>query len=249
MQHSPRHGFTLVELSVALVIIALLVGGVLIGRDLIRTAKLRKTVSQYQQFSTAIFAFRNKFRCEPGDCVNAYDFLGDSCGDNSSDPLTGCNGDGDGQIYKFTDGLRGEYVKAWMHLAQAGLISGNYSGRGPLDGSGLVLAVVGVNIPNSLLENIVWNYTYCDDMTSVYTGSLVNSLCLGGAHSTPTIVHNDYAIRLMDALYIDTKLDDGKPLTGKVRGNGDNGSGICDTADYINGNPPETAGCTMTFFQ
>lgn len=35
---SQKYGFTLIELSIVLVIIGLLVGGVLVGRDLIKSA-------------------------------------------------------------------------------------------------------------------------------------------------------------------------------------------------------------------
>ena len=38
-----QRGFTLIELSIVLVIIGLIVGGVLVGQDLIRAAKIRAT--------------------------------------------------------------------------------------------------------------------------------------------------------------------------------------------------------------
>ena len=42
-----RHqGFTLIELSIVLVIIGLIIGGVLVGRDMIHAAQIRATISQ-----------------------------------------------------------------------------------------------------------------------------------------------------------------------------------------------------------
>src|SRR5688572_15781543 len=45
MRRKPNSGFTLIELSIVLVIIGLLVGGVLVGRDLIMAAEIRSVVS------------------------------------------------------------------------------------------------------------------------------------------------------------------------------------------------------------
>jgi prepilin-type N-terminal cleavage/methylation domain-containing protein len=40
-----RNGFTLIELSIVLVIVGLIVGGVLVGQDLIRSAAVRAQIS------------------------------------------------------------------------------------------------------------------------------------------------------------------------------------------------------------
>lgn len=60
-------GFTLVELSIVLIIIGLLVGGVLIGQNLIESAKLSAFVSQMQQIDAAAAIFKDKYKALPGD--------------------------------------------------------------------------------------------------------------------------------------------------------------------------------------
>lgn len=59
MNQRCKNGFTLVELSVVLVIISLIVAGILIGRDLIRSAEVRRQVSQLESFETAANAFKS----------------------------------------------------------------------------------------------------------------------------------------------------------------------------------------------
>src|SRR3984885_3925644 len=59
--------FTLIELSIVLVIIGLIVGGVLVGQDLIKAAEIRATVSQIEKYNTAANTFQTKYNALPGD--------------------------------------------------------------------------------------------------------------------------------------------------------------------------------------
>ncbi len=60
-------GFTLIELSIVLVIIGLIVGGVLAGQDLVRAAGERAQISQIEKFNVAVNTFRGKYGEIPGD--------------------------------------------------------------------------------------------------------------------------------------------------------------------------------------
>jgi prepilin-type N-terminal cleavage/methylation domain-containing protein len=71
-----KSGFTLVELSIVLMIIGLLVSGILVGKDMIRAAELRSITSEKDQFQTAVNLFKNKYLGLPGDLSNATAFWG-----------------------------------------------------------------------------------------------------------------------------------------------------------------------------
>jgi len=61
IQKSLRNaGFTLIELSIVLVIIGLIVGGILAGQQLIHNSRIKNTVSQLQEYRTATNSFRIK---------------------------------------------------------------------------------------------------------------------------------------------------------------------------------------------
>jgi prepilin-type N-terminal cleavage/methylation domain-containing protein len=62
-----QSAFTLIELSIVLVIIGLIVGGVLVGRDLIGASTVRAQISQMEKLQTAVHTFRGKFNALPGD--------------------------------------------------------------------------------------------------------------------------------------------------------------------------------------
>src|SRR3984957_545840 len=62
-----KRGFTLIELSIVLVIIGLIVGGVLVGQDLIKAAEVRAQITQIERYNTAVNTFRVKYSNVPGD--------------------------------------------------------------------------------------------------------------------------------------------------------------------------------------
>ena len=72
--HRPLKGFTLIELSIVLVVIGLIIGGILVGQDLIQAAETRSQITQIEKYNAAVNTFRLKYNCLPGDCLNVTAF-------------------------------------------------------------------------------------------------------------------------------------------------------------------------------
>lgn len=128
----PLSAFSLVELSIVLVILGLLTGGILAGQSLIRASEIRSVSADLQRLHSAVYSFRDKYMAFPGDMPNATRFWGVRAGTGSDltchqtiGSTTGtCNGDGDGRIEFITgdSAMFGERFLAMQHLARAGLM-------------------------------------------------------------------------------------------------------------------------------
>ena len=77
MNHPQKsHGFSLVELSIVLVIVGLLTGGILMGQNLIRNAEIQGVMKELAKYSDAVIAFRDQYDALPGDLPDAGNYWG-----------------------------------------------------------------------------------------------------------------------------------------------------------------------------
>jgi prepilin-type N-terminal cleavage/methylation domain-containing protein len=221
-----KQAFSLVELSIVLVILGLLIGGILSGQALIRAAELRAVSAEYSRYQTALYSFRDKYFALAGDMPNATRFWGVQTGSSAdgrdaacaalthttpSTTTATCNGDGNGRI----DGASNAYerYRLWQHLANAGLIEGSYTG---VQGSaGIYNNVPGQNTPKSKTDGGTWSHIWTGAITgnaSIYDGSYGNTAELRNSSAA------DYSIVTpQDAWNTDIKMDDGLPGQGNVR--------------------------------
>ena len=256
--HSTKQAFTLVELSIVLVILGLLVGGVLTGQSLIRAAELRSVTQQYQQLQTALSSFRDKYFAVPGDMPNAVKYWNAATGGNadgldstcmaSTTTATGtatCNGNGDGAV-GWTDATNAhEWFRAWQHLANAGLIEGSFTG---VAGSASNIDVnIGRNVPRSKLANGGWLMRWFGSVSghaTLFDGDYGNFLRFG------TSTTNEPILKAEEAYNIDMKIDDGKPHQGKVIAQKQSGLPNCVTATNDAYLLTSTAiGCSLFFLR
>jgi len=212
-------GFSLVELSIVLVILGLLVGGVLTGQSLIRAAELRSVSTEYEKFSAATNTFRDKYFQLPGDMNNAESFWGTAhatdatCISTSTGTTATCNGNGNGHIH-WLSARSNEYFRFWQHLANAGLIESTYTGTAGAGGSSH--AVIGQNVPRAKFPKSGWGIlTHTYTANGVFTDKFYkNQLIFGGEQ--PTDVLFTPTMTPEEAWNVDTKMDDGQPQRGKV---------------------------------
>lgn len=212
-----KSGFSLVELSIVLVVLGLLTGGILTGQNLIRSAELRKVTTEFQSYQTAVMSFKNRYFALPGDMSNATDFWGAAtCPGTAGTGIQTCNGNANGDIE--APGGPSEYGERftfWQHLANAGLLEGSYTG---MSGSGSThFHVRGVNAPASRLGNGTWSVHHWGTMTGdtgLFNGDYGNAMYLGvsgaGANASTPIMTAE------EAWNIDKKIDDSRPATGKM---------------------------------
>ncbi len=221
-------GFTLIELSIVLVIIGLIVGGVLVGQDLIRAAYIRAQITQIERFNTAVNTFYGKYQAIPGDMNDSVASANGFSMSVHNGASSAGQGDGNGIIdgnfgpsntyniggmssNNMTTVLTpgGESAVFWMDLSSktaGNLIEGSFSkvcescssSTGP-DGI-LPVAKLGKG-----------NYVYAFEINGAnyYGVELFMTYSTGIGYGLP-------GMTVAEAYNIDKKVDDGYPTTGNV---------------------------------
>jgi prepilin-type N-terminal cleavage/methylation domain-containing protein len=211
-KQSTQQGFTLVELAIVLVIIGLIISSVLVGQDLIRSAELRATTKQYQEFQVAVNTFINKFGQIPGD-IDGSDF---GLGGGS----TGAAGLGDqnGVITSLNSATvvathNGEIAGFWAHLTSpiTGYVPGTFDGHEGAAGA-TVNDIIGENLPSMRLGNRGWGVFGASGINYFVTGVI-------GAQADDGYDIADVFVPV-DAFNIDDKIDDGIPDSGNIQSRG-----------------------------
>ncbi|HEX4916461.1 MAG TPA: prepilin-type N-terminal cleavage/methylation domain-containing protein [Limnobacter sp.] len=109
MTNKSQSGFSLLELAIALAVLAILAGGVLKGRELLNSARVQSTIADLSALETAFAAFQSRYAAMPGDFI-AVQAAG----------LGNFAGNGNGLI----EG--DEECQVFQHLQEAGFIQGNF---------------------------------------------------------------------------------------------------------------------------
>lgn len=200
-----ERGFTLIELSIVLVIIGLLIGGVLQGQEMINNTRLKTTVAQTDAITAAIQTFEDKYRMLPGDTTNAVAALiGATASAGDNDGLLG--GAGDAVVASPAGGIANgsEAALAFNHMGTTGLLQN-------VDFIGLlrVNSTVPANIGNGAAFDIA-TFTFATG------GNGLGLRIRTGTAAAPAV-----ALNSDDMFSLDQKYDDGVGNTGRWQVNGE----------------------------
>ncbi len=221
-----HRGFTLIELSIVLVIIGLVVGGVLVGRDLIKAAEIRAQISQIEKYNTAVHTFKLKYNGIPGDLsytvAGSYGFVNDHC-----DGAIGAR-DGNGILESYPppydlDQFFGGPALFWEDLSYSGLIKETF----PANGGAIQTCWYVVNSVLTLDSGLLYVGNFIPtaainggNFIHVYAINGINYFGLSGVTGTQPpnqwVMQSTRKLAVITAYNIDTKIDDGFPLTGIV---------------------------------
>lgn len=244
----------MVEISIVLVIIGLLVGGILVGHEMIRAAEVRSVISDVEKIRTAVNTFKMRYNCLPGDCGNAGNLgLGTSGNGNGVVDEGWCylpqdtSNAGNVELYRF-----------WLHLANANLFPGSFTGTA---GAGnAITSVINTNVPASRFPG--GGYSIMNMMPgggcAFFPNANYSNIIVFGAQisASPTA---GPLLTPAEASSIDQKVDDGMPGTGRVLTLNNSwyisagyGSGNCVTSDLVTATYALTykgRGCSLNFSQ
>lgn len=111
-----QRGFTLIEISIVLVIIGFLLGGVLKGQEMINDAKIRNIEQDMAGIAAAIYTYQDRYKALPGDDKSA-----------AVRWSAASNGNGNGRLEGAFDSVveTDESRIMWRHLRYAGLLQGD----------------------------------------------------------------------------------------------------------------------------
>ena len=218
MHTAKNAGFTLLELSIVLVIIGLIIGGILVGQDMIKSAEIRATVGQIEKYNSAVNTFRSKYAAMPGDIPQQsaanFGFL-----QLTVTPTEG-NGDGNGLLEggaAAATAPAGETLLFWRHLSDANLVDGSLGIVGNsaiVAGTGLVtgaVTTVSQSIPATKINLTNYVTVYAADGFNYY-----QLLPVASVTTVPSYTFNTTGVTPIQANNMDLKLDDGLPNTGIV---------------------------------
>lgn len=203
-----QKGLSLLEVTIVMVIIGLLIGGIMFGREMMRAADIRGMQNEVAKYSASITLFRGKMGSMPGDLKNASSYW-----------PTATNGDGNGKI-GYNNGLIAEEYYAWHHLWLANLLSGgSYAYNGDPR-----------NTPKSVLSGGYYRMPY---QSNIYTTS--GHMISINAMNTTTSTANKPILSPNEVKALDQKSDDGLADSGLILGFNEDLVPGCVTNDYTAG--------------
>jgi hypothetical protein len=220
-----KKAFSVLEMSIVLVVIALILASVMVGQNFVARARLDAIIADIKKISNSVEQFEKLYQGLPGDLANTAQLP------TISALPAAVAGNGNGLV-----DTSAEALNFWLHLALSGLYPGNFdisSSYVPTNNTAAggippgPIETSGYSVNNDATYGLTYVFSGFPSGTANYTTSIISPV---------------------DAYYIDNKIDDGNPDTGIVRAfdGSDVAAGSCKTANsYTISN--STAKCYMKF--
>lgn len=218
---SAKSGFTLLELAIVIVIVALIVAGVIMGRDMIQGAEIRAAITEIQKYQTAARTFQSKYGGIPGD-LKSSDAIALGMEPRVSHG-TGVNNN-NGVIESSSDDTNNESTTVpgheamlfWRDLSFANLVNGEFKTATDqvvpaLAGGETAKDQVNKYLPKLSGLSVSWVTIYSSLGTNYFQVAEINQIN-SGAYVM------DYGITAQTSNNMDQKMDDSLPISGIVRG-------------------------------
>jgi len=215
---SRKNGFTLIELSIVLVIVGILIGGILVARSMIESAENNKFITQLQQYSVAIDMFKSSYKELPGDS-RIYNSTGNN--DGVIEYCSSCSST-----------FVAEGINVWHDLSAAGMLATQYNEAADWDdiNPGVTVpefkfgSATGIfRVGQVMGTSTVWDGTTVDfySNSKIGAGYQINDMFIqfGRICNLDVWPYNRLMCQIMTPLRakaIDMKMDDGMPNTGEL---------------------------------
>lgn len=202
-------GFTLLEISIVMIIIGLLMTLTLKGRELVENSRVKNLANDFRDIQLALYGYQDRFRALPGDDRNASEHFATAATSN---------GNGNQIIEGAWNAPSGEAFYIWQHMrlgnfirgttdpnstlyvprnASGGTLGITESGSSPIFGLRGQFVICSNNIPGRLVKQL--DRTLDDGNTAGGSLQATHAAYGGNPISTVVIVDNESYLVCLNA--------------------------------------------------